>query len=378
MRWQLASTFAALAMSGCYEERTVPCENGVLCPSKLACTENDPASGALLCADEPNVTACGGEAPRTPCNSSLVDNGLCVDGVCEQCTDPSVFECRYDVWTRVVANPNGLTSIWVETPSVAYAVGNSGVTYRFDGTQWHVAEQSGRPGLVGVWSKDGDVFTAASDGTTYRNGAMILPVASFGLQAIWGAGPGAVTAVGNELTTGAYAGSLWAWTDSPGSFTELHDVYGWGTDDVVVVGSNGVAMHKPMNSSAFATVSPAYPNSIDDLKGVWGTSPGSFYVVGAAGANDQTGLVRRYSVNGWTIETLPPSVPRLDAIWGNSDESVIYAVGIAGTVVRRVNGVWSTMSTSPTTTANFEDVSGSGTDAYAVAADGTLWRISPR
>lgn len=386
MRWQLAS-FAALAMSGCYEESTIPCDNGVLCPSTLTCTENDPASGAVLCAEQADITACAeATGPRTPCTSSITDNGLCIDNVCVPCLGPHVFECRYDAWTRIPeVDEAELKAIWVESRTVVYAVGGN-VLLRYDGTTWHRSVYADAEGaLSGVWSKGSDLYVVARGGVSgggdvFHNGVVSPQRAPHGLTSVFAAGPMHAVAVGNELTEGTFAGAMWTFDEDPGLLVSLNDVYGFDADangildDAIAVGDNGTVRHRPAGQTLFSDL-PG-PNMTDQLLGIWGTSPTDYYVVGTVGMNASAGVIHHYSANGWSEEAIPDDVPAVNAIWGTSDQSTLYAVGIDGLLLRRSGGAWERLETP--TTAFFQDVSGSERDAYAVTSDGSIWRIAPR
>lgn len=114
--------------------------------------------------------------------------------------------------------------------------------------------------------------------------------------------------------------------------------FGFGANDVYVVGNEGTVLH--WDGAAF-TVEET--NTDQNLWGVWGASADDVWAVGGNGrAEGQLTLLRRR--NGtWTSTTPPPlmrsNVFALFKVWGTSADNV-YAVGQRGTVLHFDGTAW--------------------------------------
>jgi hypothetical protein len=367
MRWQLASTFAAIAMSGCYEEATIPCPNGVLCPADQACTGNAPSDdlNVKLCALEADVVDCAGKQERDNCDGAN-GAGLCISNVCEPCK-PEFYECRYDAWTEV-ESPAGLTldAVFMLAPDRAFAVGGSGAMLTYDGKGW----TKGIAGLVsetnsytGVWATTSTVYVTSEDAITATNAASVSSVPpSVVLNGIWGRTPNDIVAVGTDEVIGSFDGS-WSWT--PAGFGALYATWGWD-DQLVAVGAGGALYTRVGTTWAKSTPVP------DDLAAVWGSSKTDFYVIG----NQNGGLNGRiwHYTGTWTDET-PSAVSVLNGVWGSEDGHV-YVVGHDGTILEKTPTTPWTPMVTPSPAVRLVAISGVGLSAFAVGSNGEVWRIS--
>ena len=99
-------------------------------------------------------------------------------------------------------------------------------------------------------------------------------------------------------------------------------------------------------------------------------------VTGEVGDYEVTTQVATCPVGQWCIEvpvTADP-VPRLHAVWAVS-ASDVFAVGDSGTILRRVNGSWSPMTSG--TTSDLRGVwAASSSDVWAVGLGGTVLRFN--
>ena len=100
------------------------------------------------------------------------------------------------------------------------------------------------------------------------------------------------------------------------------------------------------------------------LYSVWGPAPDEVYAVGGQGAGvDSTGVMLRWDGATWTDVALPAGTRRLHWIAGVGAD--VWAVGEAGTTLRRVNGAWS------------EVTSGTDVSLWGIwgADDATIWTV---
>ena len=101
---------------------------------------------------------------------------------------------------------------------------------------------------------------------------------------------------------------------------------------------------------------------VGEIRSLWGSSPENILAVHAAG-------ILRYNGSAWHADTMPPSLPMLNAVWGPGSGGA-FAVGDAGTFLRHNGTAWIEMAGA--TAWDIRDVHGrSASDVYAVASTGT-------
>ena len=101
---------------------------------------------------------------------------------------------------------------------------------------------------------------------------------------------------------------------------------------------------------------------VGEIRSIWGTSRQDVRVVHANG-------ILRYDGSAWRAETLPPTLPALNAVWGPA-QGAPFAAGDAGTLLRWNSGRWNTLA-SPTA-LDIRDLHGrSASDVYAIASNAT-------
>jgi len=378
MRWQLASTFAAIAMSGCYEEATIPCPNGVLCPADQACTGNSVESGLPLCGNVDDVEVCANREPdadggRPLCMTSDDRNGVCEAGVCALCA-PDMFECRYSEWTAMSPVAFPLNDVYVASRKEAYAVGGAGHALTYDGIAWRaniVGIDVGEAPMTSVWGGPGGRIAVTSNRNVLLSdatGSMSTSTTNQ-LRGLWGNGA-STFAVGSEEVIGKYAvaTSTWSWS-TPDTFGVGYlAVWGWN-DAVAVVGADGTVVTITDTTTQSIQIADRGNGAHDTLFGVWGMSSSDFYAVGSY---NLVGTIWHYDGVSWTEETVP-SGPELLAIWGTSDR--IYVVGDGGTILQKTPGTaWTRMPTPAT--PRLTSIFGVDRDVIAVGESGTILRLA--
>lgn len=375
MRWQLASTLAALAMSGCYAPNTVPCPNGVLCAEGKACTGFNPGDGKDLCADEAAVAACAGLGSRELCMQGATA-GLCIDNVCNECK-PELFECRYDEWTSV-ASPvdTQLVGVFVAEMDRAYAVGGVGAVISYDGLGWTEGidglSTSINHAFASIWVSGDQVMVAGN--VAIRTGQQVPTTPPKTVNAIWGDGIDDLVAVGEGELTGEYDGSDWTWDEPAIAVTSYEGVWGWPGENAVIAVARGKLAHR--KNGAWTTTTPPFA---DALNGIWGVSENDFFVVGNQETTGSPGVLYHYT-GTWGANEAPAGTPKLTAIWGAS-ATEIYAVGEGGTTLHYDGTAWLPLEHRNGNLANLTHVSGiqagGRTHVIAVGNAGEIWRYSP-
>jgi len=190
-------------------------------------------------------------------------------------------------------------------------------------------------------------------------------------------------AVGGEPEAGIVmsdAGGEWASVATDLDVPLLNWVYGFGADDLWVVGNGGTIIH--WDGSTWSEVESS---TTEDLWGVWGASPDDLWAVGGSGFPEATATLLRYDGASWSTVELPPlerpGVKALFKVWGTGPSDV-FIVGQRGTLLR-----WDGSALREELVGTSDDlisVWGTGPDRVAVVGgrsngvistwDGTEWR----
>lgn len=190
-------------------------------------------------------------------------------------------------------------------------------------------------------------------------------------------------AVGGEPDAGVVmsdAGGEWAEVETGLDVPLLNWVYGFGQDDLWVVGNGGTIIH--WNGSSWTAEESS---TTEDLWGIWGAGPNDLWAVGGSGFPDATATIVRYEGDGWRTVELPeltrPGVTAIFKVWGTGPDNVIF-VGQRGTLLR-----WDGSSLEEELVGTSDDlisVWGTGPDRIAVVGgrsngvmsvwNGTEWR----
>ena len=206
---------------------------------------------------------------------------------------------RYD-GTSVAPKPLGdfgtpagtytLRGVWGSSASNVFAVGDSGVVLRYNGTAW----------------------TRMTTGTTAQ------------LNDVWGSGPSdvyAATATGRLLRFNGTAWSFVSGVQAPGA---LRAVWGSAANNVYAVGDGGMMMR--YNGSSWSRV--RLPTR-DVLYAVWGTGASNVYAAGGGGA------LYRWNGTAWTPEKAHDGNSLIQGFWGTSSGTDLFAAGAGGLIWKR-------------------------------------------
>lgn len=161
------------------------------------------------------------------------------------------------------------------------------------------------------------------------------------LMNVWGPAEDDIYAVGGAIDDGNimhFDGETWTRMSHPET-PLLNWVFGFGADDLHVVGNDGTILHWD-GSSWSAVESP----TDQDLWGVWGAAPDDVWAVGGT-ARRPGGVptVIHYDGTTWSgAETPTPMRENVFAffkVWGSS-ASDVYVVGDAGIVLHWDGAAW--------------------------------------
>jgi hypothetical protein len=179
-------------------------------------------------------------------------------------------------------------------------------------------------------------------------------------EAVWANSASDIFAAGLGSAVAHYNGSAWSLLTSPG-IGDLQGLVAFPSDTAWVVGIAGARAR--WNGTAWTTFStPAFGGT---LYATWGTSTSDVYAVG------DSAKIFHWTGSAWTAESPPTGfTTALRGVWGAADGSVVYAVGLNGSILERLAGVWTKLS-SPIT-SDLRGIWGTGTQFYAVGVSGKI------
>jgi trimeric autotransporter adhesin len=250
------------------------------------------------------------------------------------------FVYRWDgtTWTRQsTPTTASLLTVWAASATVAFAGGDQGVMLRWNGTAWTSMTFPSSGAVLSLWGTSAsNVYAVTSlgevirfDGTTWAQTPAAM--AANPLWAIWGTSATDIWATGERGSVLRLNGTAWSPFTSPGSST-LAGVWTSGADNVITVGatdaaSGGVAFR--FNGTSWQPLSLGTTRM---LTSVWGPGLLDLYVTG-----DQ-GVLLRFDGNAW----LPQSTGTTDLLWAVSGSpngvGGAFAVGFNGTIVTGTTG----------------------------------------
>jgi len=165
--------------------------------------------------------------------------------------------------------------------------------------------------------------------------------ASGWLLSTWGPAADDVWVVGGTESVGLarhFDGKQWADVDVGVAVPLLNWVFGFGPDDVTLVGNAGTVLHLEGGSWV------QQPTPTDqNLWGVWGASPDDLWSVGGSGKKDGDATILHFDGSSWQSVTVPTlqkaGVNAFFKVWGTSATNV-YVVGQKGAVLHFDGSTW--------------------------------------
>jgi hypothetical protein len=279
-----------------------------------------------------------------------------------------------------------LLSVWGTSSSDVWTVGSDSrdgqgpLVLHFDGSSWErIATGQTGGDLWWVFGfGSGELYASGDGGTILRrnpaSGAferMNTPGTGT-VYGIWGATPDDLWAVGGESggASGAFAWRLEgdAWTPAPSFPADLSrsdalwKVFGRGSDDVWMVGTNGKAVHWDGT-----TLAPSFVGIAESLFTVHANSARFAAVGGSVSAVVLEREIGAAPEAAWTDQT-PKDAPGLTGVY--LTDQVGYAVGQYGYIAKRGSSGW---QRDPT---GFESVFATrGLHSVWIDPDGGGWTV---
>lgn len=251
----------------------------------------------------------------------------------------SVMRRTNGSWNTVSLAPD-LIDVWTTGSNNAWAVGEFGFVYQWNGSAWTRQTTPTTATLNTVWGTSAtDAFAAGDNGTMLRwNGSswtsMVFP-STGSVYGLWGTASNNVYAVTSSGDVLRFNGT--GWTTVTTTASALWVVFGSAANDVYVAGENGAALR--FNGTGWSTLSA--PTS-GTLAGLWASGTGNVMAVGS-GSTGLTGVAFRFGGSSWSSLSLPGTAV-LTSVWGPSANDV-YATGESGMMLRWNGSAWSAMST---------------------------------
>ncbi|MEZ4525284.1 MAG: Calx-beta domain-containing protein [Desulfobacterales bacterium] len=214
-----------------------------------------------------------------------------------------------------------LRDIWGTGKNSLFAVGEKGILLRWDGIRWQQMSSPTQENLNAVRGRSGsDIFAAGEkgvilhfDGNAWR--VMNSPT-TVTLSSLWESRGADVFAAGGAGTVLRHDGVAWQSMET-GDGRLLHTVWGFSSSDVYAAGAGAVLHHDGRNWQLME--SNFYP--IEDL---WGISGSDLYAVGSF-FSGQT-FVLWHNGSEWKDTGINTS-SSLNSIWGDSSGTVFAAGG---------------------------------------------------
>lgn len=257
----------------------------------------------------------------------------------------SIQRLSGSAWETLNFAPD-LLDVWSTSATNAWAVGEYGFIYRWNGATWTKQTSPSLANLYSIWASSAtDAFAGGDNGTMLRwNGTTWLPMSlpsTARVFAIWGSASNAVFAATDIGEILRFNGTSWSLqTTAPGGATLL-SLYGVSGSEVYATGTGGLVMR--FNGSSWSTMSS--PDAVTTLFGVWMSGSNNIIAVGAD-QNATAGFAFNYTGTSWQTMGLN-SAKSLTSIWGPSVFD-LYATGDLGTMLRYNGTGWQTVSTGTT------------------------------
>ncbi|MBC8086363.1 MAG: hypothetical protein H7Z40_03800, partial [Phycisphaerae bacterium] len=263
-----------------------------------------------------------------------------------------------------------LIDVWSTSASNAWAVGEFGFIYRFNGTSWSRQMSPTLTRLNTVWGFSAtSAFAGGDAGLILQwDGASWTPMSTptnGDVLSVWGTSPTNVFAT-------TYNGEIIRWDGASWSIVAtqsnpLYAIFGSSASNVYAAGDAGTVLR--YNGTTWI---PSGPGTSALVAGVWASSPDNVFAIGVLGGSASS---FRYTAS-WQPINVGVSA-ELTAVWGAST-SDLYVSGAAGTILRYDGLAWHVL---PTGTSEYlwsvtGDPAGVG-GGFAVGFNSTLLTGAP-
>jgi hypothetical protein len=259
-----------------------------------------------------------------------------------------------------------LNAVWAIDRDNAWAVGESGIAWRYAAGQWQRVSTGGFHTLSSVWAasptqvyaggtrRDGSGVILRHDGNAWSE--VTIP-ATGSIGALHGPAGGRPVAMSRFSPLLVLDGGTWR-TGSPGAPSgDATAMWGTSATDFLVVGTSGYAARYDGTASLVPVASgPSNAHFVT----VWGSGPSNYF----AGTNN--GALHRFDGSAWTpVATASGAAFRL---WGPS-ASLLYTLSFNGEVGRLEGNAWTRLRSAENDLL-FYGFHGTATRLFAVGSQG--------
>jgi hypothetical protein len=249
-------------------------------------------------------------------------------------------------WSHVPeARWRSLYDVWGSSAANVWAVGEKGELLRWNGTAWGLQRYDGTSvttqpltsydvparsyTLRGVWgSSASDVYAVGDSGVVLRyNGtswSRMTTGTTVQLNHVWGTSSTNVYAATSTGRLLRYNGTSWSFVTGLNAPGALWSVWGTSSTNIYAVGDGGI-VYRYNGTSWQRTRLPTR----EVLYAVWGTSSTNVYVGGGDGA------LYRFNGTTWTPEKALNGQSQITGFWGTSTGTDLFATAAAGYVFKR-------------------------------------------
>ncbi len=247
-----------------------------------------------------------------------------------------------------------LRDIWAAAPNDVLAVGD-GAFHLQPSRTW--AATAGTFVAIAGRSPSDAVAIGNGSSSVWNGTSFTANSTAFGVPVDVAATPASYVAISNEVFTSP-TGASWAGHPlTPATLTTPHALWVAPSGTIWFATGTGV-QHADASYTLTSDVEGASFGSI------WGFGDDDIYVVGA---ND----VRHYDGTSWT--PMPVPVPfQLDGVWGRTTDDV-FAVGVSQTVLHYHAGAWKQLETP--FTGDLRAVTGAGASVFMISTDGKVYQL---
>ena len=282
---------------------------------------------------------------ETPQNRFHAVWGLAADDIVAVGQRGMVYRFNGSEWNRMTVDTGSdLHDVWGSGTDAVYAVGDDGVVLYWNGTEWIRMNGTPEVSLRAVWRKDDGEVVVVGDGGTILvcDKANCRPEESGtdqDLTGVWADENGTVYAVGTDrvFLTRIDQGwvpapnrpgeDLWPWWT--GTQVNFQSMWGTSASDVYVL----AATESTNTSSVFCHFDGQTWSEVDDSAGFlfgqrfrfWGPSPGKLFLVVYGNTT-----IEYYDGSDWT-GVIPFDKTGFNDVWGYGSE--VYCVGDNGTII---------------------------------------------
>ncbi len=226
--------------------------------------------------------------------------------------------CAGDDQWSVMIRPKAriLNSVWGNSETGVFAVGDCGTILRHDGSTWQMMESPTEANLTDIWGTGkNSLFAVGDKGTVLRcdgtRWQQMNSLTETNLKAVRGNSTSGIFAVGENGTIIRYDGTAWTAVNSPTAVT-LYSMWESLGTDIFAVGGGGTILRYDGNSW-----NPMSSGDGRNLRTVWGFSSSDVYAAGS-------GSLLHYDGRNW--QTVESNFYPIRDLWGNSGTD-LYAVG---------------------------------------------------